>query len=177
MKVTLVNNLKRKNEFPISSIILLVLGIFLTFNSNGVLSFAFIFLGCLITLFGIYKFIKYYQIKAQFHYDDPLIMLSAVTSTLIGLLTIFLASFITNAIQIITGIWLISTGIMKFSTSLNYKTYSFNKYLLNLLMAILFIIFGIYSIFADNIVLMIFGIFIMIYAITNLVNYFINLKR
>lgn len=177
MRVTVINNQKKENYFPFGSIALLILGIFLTFNAEGVLSFGFIFLGSFILLFGIYKFIKYYKIKAQFHYDDSTIMMSAVTSTLVGLLTIFLASFISNAIQIITGIWLISSGVMKINESLYFKSNFFNRYLVNLIVGILLIIMGIYSIFADNVVLIFLGIIIIIYALSNIINYFIKVKH
>ena len=38
MKVTVINNKKDQEIFPIGSLLLLVLGIFLTFNAEGVLS-------------------------------------------------------------------------------------------------------------------------------------------
>ena len=111
MKVTVINNKKDQEIFPIGSLLLLVLGIFLTFNAEGVLSSIFIVLGILITLYGIFKFIRYYQIKNQFHMDDTRVMMSGVSSIIIGILTILLASFLTNAIQIINGILLIFSGL------------------------------------------------------------------
>lgn len=177
MKVTVINNNKNDSAFPISSILLLILGIFLTFNSEGVLSSIFIFLGILASLYGIFKFISYYQIKNQFHMEDSRVMMSGISSIVIGILTILLASFLTNAIQIITGIWLIFSGLTKLGNASFYKVNHPKLYISELIIAILFMILGVYSIFAKNAVLMVLGIILIIYAIIDLVNYFIRVSK
>ena len=176
MRVTIINDKKEKDNFPIGTILLLILGIFLTFNSEGVLGFVFILLGIGILLYGVYNFFKYYQVKNQFHFDDSRMMMSAISSCVIGLLTILLASFITNAISIITGIWLIFTGINKLSTAPLYKANKPSMYVAQLVVAVLFVILGVYSIFADNVVLMALGIILILYSIIDLINYFIQKK-
>ncbi len=172
MKVTIVNNKNSESSFPIGSLLLLILGIFLTFNSEGVLSSIFIFLGILASLYGIFKFIRYYQIKNQFHMEDSRVMMSGISSIVIGILTILLASFLTNAIQIITGIWLIFSGLTKLGNASFYKVNHPKLYISELIIAILFILLGIYSIFAKNVVLVVLGVVLIIYSIIDLVNYF-----
>ena len=100
------------------------------------------FLGILVTLYGIFKFIRYYQIKNQFHIDDSRVMMSGVSSIVIGILTILLASFLTNAIQIITGIWLIFSGLTKLGNASLYKTNHPKLYISELIIAVLFILLG-----------------------------------
>ena len=51
MKVTIINNKNNESSFPVGSLLLFILGIFLTFNSKGVLSSIFIVLGILVTLY------------------------------------------------------------------------------------------------------------------------------
>lgn len=177
MKVTIINNKNNNSSFPIGSLLLFILGIFLTFNSEGFLSSIFIFLGILITLYGIFKFIRYYQIKNQFHMDDTRIMMSGISSIVIGILTILLASFLTNAIQIITGIWLIFSGLTKLGNVSLYKANHPKLYISELIIAVLFILLGIYSIFAENVVLIVLGIILIIYAIIDFVNYFIRVSK
>ncbi len=172
MKVTIVNNKNSESSFPIGSLLLFILGIFLTFNSEGVLSSIFIFLGILASLYGIFKFIRYYQIKNQFHMEDSRVMMSGISSIVIGILTILLASFLTNAIQIITGIWLIFSGLTKLGNASFYKVNHPKLYISELIIAILFILLGIYSIFAKNVVLVVLGVVLIIYSIIDLVNYF-----
>ncbi len=177
MKVTVINHQNNESNFPIGSILLLILGIFLAFNSEGFLSSIFIFLGILITLYGIFKIIRYYQIKNQFHLDDSRVMMSGVSSIIIGILTILLASFLTNAIQIITGIWLIFSGLTKLGNVSLYKSNHTRTYIIELIVSILFILLGIYSIFAENVVLVVLGIILIIYSIIDLVNYFTRMTR
>ena len=92
-------------------------------------------------------------------------------------LTILLASFITNAISILTGIWLIFAGINKLSTATLYKINQPKFYVVELVSAILFVLLGVYSIFADNVILMVLGIILIVYAISDLIRYFISKKK
>ena len=177
MKVTIINNKKAQEIFPIGSLLLLVLGIFLTFNAEGVLSSIFIVLGILITLYGIFKFIRYYQIKNQFHMDDTRVMMSGVSSIIIGILTILLASFLTNAIQIITGIWLIFSGLSKLGNASFYKNNHPKLYITEIIVAVIFILLGIYSIFAENVVLVVLGVILILYSLIDLVNYFLRVSK
>ena len=177
MRVTIIEKDKENGNLPIGTFFLLFLGIILTFNSEGFLSFLFIILGACLLLYGIYKFIRYFKVKQQFHYDDNVMMVSAVGSCTIGLLTILLASFITNAISILTGIWLIFAGINKLSTATLYKINQPKFYVVELVSAILFVSLGVYSIFADNGILMALGIILIVYAISDLIRYFISKKK
>ena len=65
--------------------------------------------------------------------------MSAITSLIIGILTILLASFLTNAIQIITGIWLIVSGLNKLGTAPYYKSSSNRYYTITLIVSVLLI--------------------------------------
>ena len=177
MKVTIIEPNKKEGEFPVGSLLLLILGILLAFNSEGVISGLFIVLGILICLYGIYKFLRYFQMRNQFHTDDSGLMMSGVLSITIGLLTVILASFLTNAISIITGIWLIFSGISKLSTLNIYKNSNSKYYVAQLIIAVLFVLFGLYSIFADNAVLMILGILLIVYSIADIINYLFHLKK
>ena len=177
MQVSVINNKKDPEFFPIGSLLLLVLGIFLTFNAEGVLSSIFIVLGILITLYGIFKFIRYYQIKNQFHMDDTRVMMSGVSSIIIGILTILLASFLTNAIQIITGIWLIFSGLSKLGNASFYKNNQPKLYITEIIVAVIFILLGIYSIFAENVVLVVLGVILILYSLIDLVNHFLRVSK
>ena len=85
LKVTVVNHSKKyRKRSLVYSIILLVLGIFLTFNSSGVLNTIFNILGILVVLFGIYRFFTYYRLKSQLKIDDSGILMSAVMSVVFG---------------------------------------------------------------------------------------------
>ena len=67
MKVTIVDkNYKGQDSSLVYSIILLVLGIFLTFNANGVLNIVFDILGSLVMIYGVYKLVMALKLKKNF---------------------------------------------------------------------------------------------------------------
>lgn len=171
MKVTIINQKKKyKQRSLIYSIILLVLGIFLTFNSSGVLNTIFNIMGILVILFGIYRFFVYYRLKSQLKVDDSSILMSAIMSILFGVLIILLSNVLTTTIQIITGIWLLFIGISRLSeadiTNLKEKS--------NLIMVIgsvIIVLLGLYTIFSENVLFVVLGIILIIYSILDIINY------
>jgi len=172
MKVTILKNEKNSTpEFPITSLLLLILGIILVLNSNGLINTIFTILGVIITIYGISQFFRFYKLKNQLHIENSTILVQGVTSSLAGLIIIFLANFITNAIQVITGIWLLVTGMSKMSQAVMWKA---NKNILfsKILSATILIILGIYTIFAQNIVFVIIGIIIILYASIDIINFY-----
>ena len=172
LKVTVVNHSKTyKQRSLIYSIILLVLGIFLTFNSSGVLNTIFNILGILVVLFGIYHFFTYYRLKSQLKIDDSRILMNAVMSIVFGILIILLSNILTNTIQIITGIWLLFIGISRLGETDFTKLKEPHNFILGM-GSILIILLGLYTIFSENVVFVFLGIVLMIYSILDIINYF-----
>ncbi len=160
MKVTVIKPKEEKGLNLISSIIMLVLGLILAFNANQLVTTIFIILGVIITGFGVIWLLNYFKEKKQFNNDNNQSLISGVLGIAIGLLTIFLASVLSNAIQIISGIWLIMVGINKLAIYLQFKV----NYI-NLIIAILLILLGIYTIFFENAILMFIGIALILTAV------------
>ncbi len=163
MKVTVIKPKEDKKMNIISDLIMLILGIILTLNANKLVTTIFIILGIFISGYGIIKLVNYFKNNNQ----DSLVI--GTIATAIGLLTVLLASILSNAIQIISGIWLIIIGLNKLTTYLTFKINS-----LNLITAILLILLGIYTIFFENAILMIIGIVLIITAISDI---FYSLKK
>ena len=92
----------------------------------------------------------------------------------VGLLIIILASFIKTFLNLLLGIWLIATGIIKLisvSQLHNSDKKTTNIYLIE---AVIVIAMGLYSILFQNIILTIIGAWMLIYAGIELYN---NLKK
>lgn len=171
MKVTIVNQKKKnKQRSLIYSIILLVLGIFLTFNSSGVLNTIFNIMGILVILFGIYRFFVYYRLKSQLKVDDSSILMSAIMSILFGVLIILLSNVLTTTIQIITGIWLLFIGISRLSEA-DITNIKDKRNLIAVIGAAIIILLGLYTIFSENVLFVALGIFLIIYSILDIINY------
>ncbi|HIR75159.1 TPA: DUF308 domain-containing protein [Candidatus Ventrenecus avicola] len=171
MKVTIVNQKKKnKQRSLIYSIILLVLGIFLTFNSSGVLNTIFNIMGILVILFGIYRFFVYYRLKSQLKVDDSSILMSAIMSILFGVLIILLSNILTTTIQIVTGIWLLFVGISRLSEA-DITNIKDKRNLIAVIGAAIIILLGLYTIFSENVLFVALGIILIIYSILDIINY------
>ncbi len=174
MKVTIVKEKEKKDYSLFNSILLLVLGIILAFNSFGFISTIFTILGVIVTIFGFAKFVQYFQIKNQLKVEQPNILYMAIISITVGLLVIFLSNFLANTIQIVTGIWLLFIGINKVNNALIWKTTNNQRFIIEMISSIILILLGIYTIFAENVLFMIIGIILIIYAIIQFITYFIK---
>ena len=171
LKVTIVNQKKKnKQRSLIYSIILLVLGIFLTFNSSGVLNTIFNIMGILVILFGIYRFFVYYRLKSQLKVDDSSILMSAIMSILYGVLIILLSNILTTTIQIVTGIWLLFVGISRLSEA-DITNIKDKRNLIAVIGAAIIILLGLYTIFSENVLFVALGIILIIYSILDIINY------
>lgn len=171
LKVTIINQKKKyKQRSLIYSIILLVLGIFLTFNSSGVLNTIFNIMGILVILFGIYRFFVYYRLKSQLKVDDSSILMSAIMSILFGVLIILLSNILTTTIQIVTGIWLLFVGISRLSEA-DITNIKDKRNLIAVIGAAIIILLGLYTIFSENVLFVALGIILIIYSILDIINY------
>lgn len=176
MKVTVLNKDKKQDYSFINSLILLILGIFLTFNSDGLLTLIFGLIGTVVILFGGYQFFSYHKMKQQLHIENTSTLISAIGSISIGLLIILLSSFLTSAIQIVTGIWLFFMGLCKLNASMAWKEVNQRNFIVSLIGAVILILLGIYTIFTQNVVFIFIGIVLIVYAIIDLINYFMRRK-
>lgn len=143
-------------------IVMLLIGIVFLTNSNDVIIYAFYIIGAIIISFGIYNVIRYLQIKEQLKIEDSNKLTTGIITIAIGLLIILLSSIIQTFLNILIGLWLIVTGFKKIIESNNVDTKTKNFYLVE---AVIYIGMGIYSIFFQNILLTIIGIWMIIGSI------------
>ncbi len=172
MKVTVVKKNDNQKLNLISNIIMIVLGFILFLNANQLITTIFIILGVVITGFSCVMLLNYFKTKKQFNTDDNQNLVGGVLGIAIGLLTVLLASILSNAIQIISGIWLLIVGLNKLTIYLQFKTSN-----IDILLSILLILLGIYTIFFDNAVLNIIGMFLIITAVYDIINQFKTNKK
>lgn len=165
-----LKNSFNKNKKFISPILMGIVGFIFLTNSNTIIIYACYILGAIIAGFGIYNIIKYIQLKNQLKIEDSVKLNTGIISIAIGLLVILLSSVIETFLNIIIGTWLIITGITKLIGI--SELYSVDKKTanLNIIEAIIVIAMGLYSIFFQNIVLTIIGIWMIIGAGIDLYN-------
>ena len=175
MKVTIVDkNYKGQDSSLVYSIILLVLGIFLTFNANGVLNIVFDILGSLVMIYGVYKLVMALKLKKNFKTVNDSLMSSSIMSLVFGLLIIVLSQVLINAINVVTGMWLIFMGISKLNVALSICSIKEKDFIVSLISSILIIGLGLYTIMSQNVVLTIIGILLIIYSVIDIINYIVR---
>ena len=159
-----------KNKKFISPVLMGIVGFIFLTNSNTIIIYACYIFGAIIAGFGIYNVIKYIQLKNQLKIEDSVKLNTGIISIAIGLLVILLSSVIETFLNIIIGAWLIITGVTKLIGI--SELYSVDKKTanLNIIEAIIVIAMGLYSIFFQNIVLTIIGIWMIIGAGIDLYN-------
>lgn len=165
-----IKNLFNRNKKFISPILMGIVGLIFLTNSNTIIIYACYILGAIIAGFGIYNIIKYVQIKKELKIEDSIKLNYGIVSITIGLLIIVLAGIIETFLNIIIGAWLITTGVTKLIGISNLYNYDKKTANLNIIEAVIVIAMGLYTIFFQNIVLTIVGIWMIISAAIDLYN-------
>lgn len=158
------------NKKFISPILMGIVGFIFLTNSNDIIVYACYILGALIAGFGIFNIIKYTQIKNELKIEDTQKLNTGIFGITIGLLIILLASIIQTFLNIIIGVWLIFTGVTKLYNISSLYVTDKKTANLNIIEAFIVIAMGLYTIFFQNIVLTIVGIWMIIGAALDLYN-------
>ena len=159
------------------SILFIVLGIIMILNSNITIKFISFFLGILFILIGILKIIRYIRNKfiySFYNYD----LIIGILEILVGIFIMIFNTQITSLIRGIIGFWIIILGITKLNFSIKFKKYSQSKtWIVELILAILLIICGIYISFKPGIIIFSLGVIIIIYAILDIIEKIVFLEE
>lgn len=160
----------KKLEF-IASIVMMIIGIILITNSSKAVIIVCYSIGTVISIFGAYHLLNYYRLKKELNIESNPNLIIGVTTLLIGILTMILASAIETFLRFLIGIILIISGIQKAKTSIDRRDH------LILLTGIVLIAIGLYTILAENIVFAIVGLFLIISSIIDMIKYIKNQKK
>lgn len=155
------------NASVITSVIILVLGIFLFIQPDTIIHMISIILGGIILIPGITSLIDYFKNK----YQPSLI--SGVITIIIGMILIVNTKLVASILPFILGIYFIVNGINRLQYALQLKKQTI-PYSTSLVFSILIIICGILFIvnpFGGALVITkVMGIFMILYAVLDLSN-------
>ena len=163
------------NASIVTSVIILVLGIFLFIQPDTIINMISIILGGIILIPGIISLINYFKTKQQ----SSLIM--AVVTILIGLILIMNTALVASILPFILGIYFVVNGINRLQYALILKNNKADNYVASLIFSILIIICG--ALFIINpfggalVITKVIGIFMIVYAFLDLTNSIILKKE
>jgi uncharacterized membrane protein HdeD (DUF308 family) len=139
-------------------------------REDAIIYFISYILGGLLILIGAFKCIKNYLDVKKDNSISSKEMIIGIFLIVIGLVFIFLASIITELVRIIIGGWILFIGINRLINSLrlNKKT---KKFIIFLVLSILLITAGLYTILKANLAIKAVGIVLMIYSFIEILGY------
>lgn len=165
-----MKNLLKRAGFTsiLSSIIFLLLGIFLVVNPNAIVKTISYVIGILLIIIGIVKIISYFTSKDDYiFYDYRLIY--GVFCIVLGILVMFSGNAIASFFRIIIGVWILLNGASRLDLAIRLKETNTNYWALSLILSVLILVAGIYIIFAPGTILVTLGIILISYSIMDII--------
>ncbi|MBR4693955.1 MAG: hypothetical protein IKP07_04010 [Bacilli bacterium] len=163
----------------ISSILFFILGA-MFFNAKDVANAIIFWVGIFLAVMAVIElviFIVRYR-KAEFVEDRPKLIRLAwpVATAALAVIFIFFYSVVEQFIRFIIGFWILFTGIIRLIHALSFSPRN-KKFLPLLIVAVLIIAVGIYTIVKDNILLQGAGLIMMIYAVIEIIGFIFYSKN
>ena len=157
----------------ISSIIFLILGAIMFTRPDAIILFISYVIGGIMILIGAFKCIKNYLDVKKDNNTSSKEMVFGIFLIVIGLVFIFLANVIEALVRLVIGGWILFAGINRLINALrlNKKT---KRFIIFLVLAILLIAAGLYTILEANLAFKTIGLMLMIYSVIEIVGYIVN---
>ena len=157
----------------ISSVVLFILGAIVYSNPDQVVVVITYVIGGLITLLGVISCVKNYIELKKDTKTSSKGMILGILMVVIGLVFIFLSGVIETLIRFIIGGWILICGITRLANAL-YLEKKDTNFVVLLILAILLIIGGLYTILRTNLAFKVYGLILMIYSIIEIFGYVFN---
>lgn len=163
--------IKGKSSF-VSGIIFFLFGLFVFLNPDMIVKFISYFIGGVLIALGIYKTVNYYVQDKRNGIVNTNELGFGVTMVVLGILLVCLAGTIEFLTRVIIGAYLFIAGLSRISNTF-YTTDRGSKFYALIIVGLLFIGGGLYTILDSNLPFKILGIFMMIYGVMDFISYFV----
>ncbi len=160
----------------LSSIFFFILGAILFTSADKVMSVISIAFGILIAVVGIIELIIFFiktKQEESLHKNRDLAF--GIVALIIACIFIFFSSVVEQFIRFIIGAWILFTGIIRFINVLSINSKS-RKFLPLLIVSILLMAVGVYTIVVGDVILSSIGLIMMIYAVIEIIGYIFYTK-
>lgn len=162
------------NSSLVSAVLFFILGAIMFTNPDTmVIAVSKIFGGILI-LFGLYSCIKNYILVKEDGNTSSLPMIMGLTSVAFGTVFFFAAGFVEALFRFIIGGWILISGIMRFANAMEMNKKDTSKFISLLIIALLLVLAGLYTILEANLAFQTIGIVLMVYAALEIFGWLTN---
>jgi len=149
------------------SAIFAVLGIILIWKPDETIKVISYVLGTIFIIIGLARVINYVSAKGKYdlyNYD----IIFGILAIIIGIVTMVYSNAIATLLNIVVGIWIIYSGLIRLSVALKVKKQNVNAWLYILILALIMLACGIYVIFNVGAIVTTIGIILLIYSIIDI---------
>ena len=159
----------------IYSIIFFILGAIIFTKPEVIILFISYVIGGIFTIIGLFKCIKNYLDIKKDNSISSKEMITGILLIVIGLVFISLAGVIEALVRLVIGGWILFTGINRLINSLTIKTKN-KKFIIRLVISLLLIGVGLYTILESNLAFKTIGLVLMVYSFLEILGYIFNKK-
>ncbi len=155
----------------LGSIVFLIFGIILFVEPDGVVKLMSNLFGVALIAMGAYRTVNYLIQNKRLQVVNYNEIAFGITAIVLGIVLIFLSESIAFLLRVVVGIWVIVAGVSKIMQTF-YTTDRSSKFYALLIMGIALVGIGLYIVLESNLALSIIGLFMVLYAIIDIVSYF-----
>ena len=168
---------KINNINMLSSIIFIIIGTILIFNPEGTLQIISYLIGALFIFMGVVKIFNYFSDKRtkNTYFNDDLVY--GIVMIIIGIFAVASVGILAALFRFIVALWIIYNGVLRMVYTFRFKKYGDSMWVVNLVLSIAIIACGAYVLCNSGILIQTVGVFILIYAIMDLVESVIFAKN
>ena len=152
------------NSSLVSAILFFILGAIMFTNPDTMVIVISRILGGILILFGLYSCIKNYILVRQNTEVSAIPMVAGISCMAIGSVFFFAAGFVEAMVRFVIGGWILLSGIMRFANAMQIDKKNNPKFFSLLIISLLLILAGLYTILEANLAFQTIGIVLMIYA-------------
>lgn len=155
----------------VSSVMFLIFGLFLVFQTENVIKTMSIIMGGILLIIGIVPIVNYFKNRIH-NFFSSAGLLYGVFSTVAGLMILFNTKILATIIPILSGVWMIINSVNKIQIAMELRDNRVRSWLITFIFAILILIAGAFLIinpFASAVLLgKTVGIVIIIYTVLDI---------
>ena len=159
----------------IYSIIFFILGAIIFTKPEVIILFISYVIGGIFTIIGLFKCIKNYLDIKKDNSISSKEMLIGILLIILGLVFILLAGVIEALVRLVIGGWILFTVINIIINSLTIKIKN-KKFVVRLVISLLLIGVGLYTILESNLAFKTIGLVLMVYSFLEILGYIFNKK-
>ena len=159
----------------ISSIIFFILGAIIFTKPEIIVLFISYVIGGLMIVIGLFKCVKNYLDIKKDNSISSKEMVTGIILIIIGLVFILLADVIEALVRLVIGGWILFSGINRLIHALRLNKKS-RRFIIFLILSLLLIGTGLYTILEANLAFQTIGIVLMVYSFIEIFGYIFNKK-